>query len=342
MTNHAIVFSSFSSVVALVLCGIVGCTSSPAHPSATGAGGGPSGDAGAAAGASGAGTAGAAAGTTASAGATGVAGVAGAPGQAGSTGAPDGAAGVGSSSDAASNEVSPSDVAANDVAANDAATSVACGADVLCFDFETDTAGGKPGTPWTGQGTIDGTKARSGKNSLHIAAGGDGAFATLKPASFFPPASNEYYGRVMFWVDALPTSHWTFVRSKGPVAGMAYSAEYTYGGSGKRFIANYDTSGVSSDCWKNGANVPLGKWACMEWHFKGATNELDLWVDGVEDAGAHVVGKGDGCIANGTAGVWNAPTFNSLELGFAVYGGATTFSVWYDDLALGKTRLGCP
>jgi hypothetical protein len=29
-------------------------------------------------------------------------------------------------------------------------------------------------------------------------------------------------------------------------------------------------------------------------------NELQLWINGTEDAAAHVIGTGDGCIANGT------------------------------------------
>jgi hypothetical protein len=233
------------------------------------------------------------------------------------------------------------DAGGDDAAGVDGGPAGACAPDVLCFDFEKDMAGAKPGAPWTGQGTVDATRAVSGKNSLHVVSGGDNAFAMMKPASFFPPAGNEYYGRVMFWVDNVPNSHWTFVRSKGPVPGQSYSAEYTYGGSGKTLIANYDTQGVSSDCWKNGGSLAVGKWVCMEWHFKGATNELELWIDGVADR-AHVVGKGDGCIAHGTNDVWVAPTFNALELGFATYPTATTFNVWFDDLALGKARVGCP
>ena len=216
-----------------------------------------------------------------------------------------------------------------------------CASGNLCFDFDSETAGGKPAAPWTGMGTIDSTRAVSGKNALRVPAGGDGAFAMIAPTAVLPNAANEYYGRVMFWTDAVPGNHWTFVRSRGAVMGKAFTAEYTYGGSGRDLIANYDTVGAASDCWKTGGAVPLGKWTCMEWHFKGATNELELWIDGVADDGAHVVGKGDGCVNNGTAGVWYAPTFVSLELGFASYGATAGFSVWYDDLVLGKTRVGC-
>jgi hypothetical protein len=273
-------------------------------------------------GSSGAGGAGGSGGSSGIGGAGGVAGSSGAGGGAGSAGAPDAGA-----RDAASD-------------AQQEGGSAVCAPDVLCFDFENYAAGAKPGAPWMGQGTVDATKSVSGKNSLHVVSGGDNAFASMK-GTFFPPAGNEYYGRVMFWVDNVPNSHWTFVRSKGAVPGQSYSAEYTYGGSGKTFIANYDTQGVSSDCWKDGGPLAVGKWVCMEWHFKGATNELELWIDGTADK-AHVVGKGDGCIAHGTNDVWNAPTFGSLELGFATYPTATTYNVWFDDVALAKARVGCP
>jgi hypothetical protein len=324
----------------LVLALAVGCSSGETKPGASGAAG-----MGASAGTTGGGPAGTGVSGTGAAG-SGAAGAAGTSGQAGTSGAAGtGAAGMAAAgaggSVAGASDGGAAGAPAGDAAAPDA-PAAACGQGLVCFDFEADTSGAKPAAPWTGQGTIDGAKAAHGKNSLHVLAGGDGAFATVKPPGFFPPAGNEYYGRALFWADALPTSHWTFVRSKGPVAGMGFSAEYTYGGTGKHFIANYDSQGVSSDCWKDAGNVPLGKWTCLEWHFKGATNELELWVDGVADAKAHVVGKGDGCIANGTGGTWVAPTFNSLELGFAVYGASTAgFSVWYDDVALGKSRVGC-
>jgi hypothetical protein len=333
----------------LVLAALSACSGSEMKPAGTGAAGqvGAAGSAGAAgSGGAGAGAAGStgAAGSGA-AGTTGVAGV----GSAGTGGAGTGAAGAGAAgTGGAAGAAGATDGGGAGAAGADAGTTTdgapqACGQGLVCFDFEADTPGAKPPAPWTGQGTIDGAKAAHGKNSLHVLAGGDGAFATVKPPGFFPPAGNEYFGRAMFWADAVPTSHWTFVRSKGPVAGMSFSAEYTYGGTGKHFIANYDSQGVASDCWKDAGNVPLGKWSCLEWHFKGATNELELWVDGAADPKAHVVGKGDGCIANGTGGTWYAPTFNSLELGFAVYGASTTgFSVWYDDVALGKSRVGCP
>jgi hypothetical protein len=231
------------------------------------------------------------------------------------------------------------DAAADEVSAPVAAS---CGVGQTCYDFEGGTVGQPPGAPWTGRGTIDDGRSFAGKRALHVTAGNDNAFATLA-APFFPVANNEYYGRVMAFTDDVPGAHWTFIRSRGRSADKGFMAEYTYGGDGHTIIANYDTpDGPASDCWKNGGSFPVGKWVCMEWHFKGATNELELWVDGTADQ-AHVVGQGDGCMGNGTGAVWYAPVFRNLQLGYAVYGTPGDRSVWFDDLALSASgRIGCP
>jgi hypothetical protein len=226
-----------------------------------------------------------------------------------------------------------------------AATAVtACGSGSTCFDFEGGTAGQGPGAPWSGRGAIDSTRPFSGKSSLRVSAGDDSAFATVA-APFFPVAGNEYFGRVMTWTAEVPSGRWTFIKSRGRSVEKGFQAEYTYGGAGKKIVANYDTpGGPSTDCSKNGGEFPVGKWVCMEWHFKGASNELELWIDGVADGARVVGGQGDSCVGNGTGKIWYAPNFNDLQLGYAIYsGGSGSRSVWFDDLALSPSgRIGCP
>jgi hypothetical protein len=245
--------------------------------------------------------------------------------------------------DAGSVDLAP----APDVTPSDASPAppvTACASGSVCFDFEDGTAGQGPGAPWSGRGAIDGTRPFSGKSSLRVNAGDDNAFATLG-APFFPVAGNEYFGRVMAWTAEVPSARWTFIKSRGRSVEKGFQAEYTYGGSGKKIIANYDTpGGPSSDCSKNGGEFPVGKWVCMEWHFKGASNEMELWIDGVADGARVVGGQGDSCVGNGTDKIWYAPTFNDLQLGYAIYsGGSGSRSVWFDDLALSASgRIGCP
>jgi hypothetical protein len=226
-----------------------------------------------------------------------------------------------------------------------------CPAGATCFDFEKDAAGAGPGAPWmvgaTGKITVETGKAVSGKQAVHITAPTsrtEGAFLTL--AEGFPKASNEYFGRAMMWAETIPggSAHWTFVQSDGMVPGKTFKAFYTYGAEGSKIIANYDSDPAKSDCWKFGGTVQTKKWVCIEWHFKGTATggELELWVDGTADT-AHVVNKGDGCLSNaGTGGVWLAPTFANARIGYEGYAGNGPIDLWYDDIAIGDARVGCP
>jgi hypothetical protein len=198
-----------------------------------------------------------------------------------------------------------------------------------------------------GKIAVETGKAFRGKQALHITAPTsktEGAFITLTEG--FPRPNNEYYGRMMMWAETIPggNAHWTFAQSDGQVPGKTFTAFYTYGAEGSKIIANYDSDPAKSDCWKFGGTVPTKKWACMEWHFKGTATggELELWIDGKAD-GAHVVDKGDGCLSNaGTGGVWLAPTFANARIGYEGYAGSGPIDLWYDDVAIGAARLGCP
>jgi hypothetical protein len=190
---------------------------------------------------------------------------------------------------------------------------------------------------------IDATRAFGGKNSVKVSATGPEARALFTLSSpFFPLRINEFYGRVMVWVDAVPANTgWAMIQSSGPAPAKSSSALYAYGGLGPMINAEYYSVDLDVDCWKDGGAVPIKRWACMEWHFKGATNELELWVDGVADR-AHVVGTGDACSA-GPNRVWDAPIFSQLDLGFeGILEGGKRYDLWFDDVAVSSTRIGCP
>ncbi len=227
---------------------------------------------------------------------------------------------------------------------------VACPVGATCFDFEADQAGQEPGAPWSaspnaGAIAVDTEHAKSGSKAVHVTAdhGGSSAFFSMG-APFFPPAGNEYYGRMQLWIDSLPQNglHYTLLQSDGDVPNENFSAFYTVGGEGETLISNYDTIGAQSDCWATGKDLPLKAWLCLEWHFKGATNEIEVWVNGTSDEGAHVVGTGDGCIGHETNDIWQSPTYERLSVGYESYGNDNAaHELWIDDVAVSKTRVGC-
>jgi len=117
---------------------------------------------------------------------------------------------------------------------------------------------------------------------------------------------------------------------------------------GSQMMANYETpdsysgTGPKSDCWKHSTKivVPEGRWACAEWQFDGTSNTMRFWLDGAAVDSLTVMGSGEGC---GTATpVWTAPNFERMDLGWESYQQDTARTIWIDDVALSKTRIGCP
>jgi hypothetical protein len=232
-----------------------------------------------------------------------------------------------------------------------------CAGTLLCDDFEMYPAGQQPGGPWhtstnMGAVAIDSTRAHSGANSVHITTqAGAGtyrrAYFSIEGAPVFPVANDVFYGRMMVWLTAAPpeTVHWTNIQGEGNVTGQNFRAFVRYGGQVmKQLMANYDTSGVSSDCWQHSqVAIPEGRWACMEWKFDGPANRQDFWLDGQSIPALTVNGMGQGCINNGTGGVWYGPAYDAIRLGWEHYQNtAIAIDMWIDDVALADHRIGCP
>jgi hypothetical protein len=231
-----------------------------------------------------------------------------------------------------------------------------CAGARVCDDFEGYPVGGPPGGGWrvsTGGGSsaqMDATRAFSGSKSvrLNVAAGVNHAFVFRQGAPLFPVPGNAFYGRMMVWVTAAPPGsvHWTNVSGEGPVPGKSFTALYRYGGQrDKRFMANYYTPGAAdpSDCWKQSATaIPEKRWTCFEWKFDGPGDAMSFWMDGQPVADLTVVRKGDGCTGSATAGVWEAPTFDTLRLGWGNDMSGTSIEMWLDDVVVDGKRIGCP
>jgi hypothetical protein len=292
------------------------------------------------------------------AGSGGLAGSAGASGSAGSSGS------AGASGSAGSSAGGSSGAGGTAGAAGGGTPAALCPEGTLfCDDFEEDALGQAPGSPWAastnggGLVAVDGTRAFSGTKSV-LATAPTGAsyrraYIGLDAASgIFPAAATGMYGRAMFWLEAAPTEvHWTMIQAEGPTTTPAptHAAQYRYGGQHDtgRLMANYETnSGVSTDCYAHAQTtiIPTGRWACFEWHFAVATNEMQLWLDGSDVAGVHVVDRGEGCVGQATAGQWQAPpAFTNLYLGWEHYQAwSSDIRMWVDGVAVSTERVGCP
>jgi hypothetical protein len=237
-----------------------------------------------------------------------------------------------------------------------------CGSALICDDFEDDTVGQDPGAPWTknvddhGGVVITSETAFSGEKSVKVTLDGNPgykrAYFVTQGAPLFPAAKDMLWGRMMLKTDAAPNDgmHWTNIEGQGPVPGENYRALIRYGGQQVgRLMANYETSGVASDCWHHSQQaMPTGVWACMEWQFDAATDTMRFYLNGAEVSDLTVQnandppGNGDGCISNGTNGKWNFPEFDKVSLGLELYQNDPARTVYIDDVALGTERIGCP
>jgi hypothetical protein len=121
---------------------------------------------------------------------------------------------------------------------------------------------------------------------------------------------------------------------------------------GSQLMASYETpgfystppSGPDTDCHQDSAAVPMpvGRWACAEWRFDGATSEMQLWIDGSEVEGLHVSGSGTRCRTLPADAPWVPPVFSRIDMGWESYQPDVERSIWVDDFVLGTDRIGCP
>jgi hypothetical protein len=239
----------------------------------------------------------------------------------------------------------------------------------FCEDFEDDALDRAPQNPWqdaTNGATarVNATRAFSGSHALlvNVPSGPPPhrGYVALQQGNF-AAANREMYGRVMVWLEAtpVPTSgdalHWTLFQGEGRSATNNYNAIYRFGGErqgGAGLLANYETTQdgnppVRSDCAQHSASVmPVQRWACFEWHFSQASNEVQYWLDGSELGDIHVVDRGPSCRYEEPPlnGEWLAPpAFQTLYMGWEQYAAASNaLNVWLDAVVVGTARVGCP
>lgn len=226
---------------------------------------------------------------------------------------------------------------------------------LICDDFEDDQLDTEPLAPWqsstnAGSIVVDGTHAHSGAKAVHVHTE-EGqykrALFSVEGAPTFPIAGNVVYGRMMIYMDQTANDgvHWTMIQGSGPLDGQpGVDSHYRYGGMwGGAMMANYETSGASTDCWNNTDVVmPTGAWTCMEWRFDGPQNEMRFWLDGVEVPELHVKDQGMGCIGHDLNDQWLAPTFDRMYVGWESYQQDGARDAWIDDVVIDDQPIGCP
>lgn len=246
--------------------------------------------------------------------------------------------------------------------------SAAVAADPLFVDgFEQHAVGQLPGAPWKEETyqsgaviAVDDTRAFGGSRSMRVLTPAGAryrrGYVAIHLGGPLPQLQSGMFGRAMVWLEAAPQPvpggavHWTLLQGEGRSADDRYNSIYRLGleaRGGLGLMANFETTPpVTTDCkQRSDVTLPVRRWACVEWHFEVAGNELEFWIDGeritrVRDRAADA----QACKGEDLGGTWAAPPkFDSLYLGFERYtDSANDQRLWIDDVALSKARVGCP
>ena len=237
-----------------------------------------------------------------------------------------------------------------------------------CDTFERYETTKRPGGPWAafevagGSLAVDDTRGFKGsKKSVKITVDpGQEMTARMRHSGGGLLPADSLYMRMMVWMDAAPkgSGHWNWMWAEGSFGGQngiklndafVASGGNLQGGSTWMLYGGGAKAGGYQDCFASAqTKFPVGRWACYEFHLDGATDSGEAWVDGKPDS---ILGFQDGestfgqCLPgnNFTNGLWPVPKIERAFFGFKMYhtlGGTAT--AWLDDIAISKTRIGCP
>jgi len=227
-----------------------------------------------------------------------------------------------------------------------------CAGAVLCDGFEGQT-GSTPSGDWAvvspdcsgaGTATIDTATTHSGSRSVRInGAAGYCNHVFIRSTKNLGSVGTVRYGRV--WVrhtTGQPTEHTTMMAMADAADG---NKDLRLGGqngalqwnraSDDATLPEQSPAGVAQSL-----PLPTNRWTCVEFMVDGGAGQLRTWVDGTAVAGL----TADGTPTHDIDGQWYnrtwRPQLTDLKLGWESYGGGAD-TLWYDDVALGSSRIGC-
>ena len=216
------------------------------------------------------------------------------------------------------------------------ASKCGCPGFTFCENFEGATV---DTTRWTldsdmGTAVIDATKSARGGKSLHVnIKSGAGDRALLTTSKPFPAANNSFFGRAFVFAKApTPNVHTGIFAAIGGTTEVRLGLDHM-GDIEPNYMSATNEYGVFTS---NKSKMPTGVWSCLEWEYRG-TGELHFFLNGTEMTQIEVLAT--------EVPPWTAPTYSSFSLGMILFQNdsatATSFDVWFDEVAFNATRVGC-
>jgi hypothetical protein len=235
-----------------------------------------------------------------------------------------------------------------------------CASLALCDDFEGAPVGGKPdATRWTvGAPNVTGTGAlaiddgqhHSGSRSVKVT--GQGGYSNhifFTNAAAIANLGPSVWAR--FWLrlsDALGDGHTTFLAMTDAADGGKH---LRMGGQSKILMWNRESDDATLPALGPAGiaasrPLPAGQWLCVELNVDATTTPASLrtWVDGAEIAGLRVDATATPDVDIDEQWLRKAgwrPSLTDFALGWESYAGQA-MTLWFDDVALDRVRIGCP
>ncbi|KAK7026300.1 FAD/NAD(P)-binding domain-containing protein [Favolaschia claudopus] len=186
-----------------------------------------------------------------------------------------------------------------------------------------------------GSATVDTTKAHSGSHSLKVVSTGgfsNHIFYGLSNLSALGGGSDIYGRYYANFMNAFTQDHITHMMMTDPVA-------QTLRMGGQFGVLDWNRASDDSimpdgspDSNAGSIAIAANTWYCIEFHLSKSSGQIQTWVNG------NVVPS-----LTTPQSRWGSsyiPNPSNWGLGWESYGSAPN-TIWYDDIALGTSRLGC-
>ena len=196
----------------------------------------------------------------------------------------------------------------------------------------------------TGMINVDSTQAHSGMRSIRVqGAGGYCNHVFFKPKSAMLPMGAPVFLR--FYVrfeKALTQSHVTFLALRDEHE----MKDLRMGGQSEIMMWNRESDDATlPELSPTGIGMSVkpetNKWLCVEVSVDPAAASLQTWIDGKPVVGLTVEGDATPDVdAQWKRKLDWKPDLRDVRFGWESYGSDAN-TLWFDDVALGATRLGC-
>jgi len=185
--------------------------------------------------------------------------------------------------------------------------------------------------------TLDASKKHGGNQSLHVApSNGFSTLLAIEGAPLFPAPSNTFFGRVWLLVPTLPPTAHVIWLEAGDVTNDTHEVRI---GMNSGFLQTNLYFNGEVDLRDPAATMTANTWMCVE--FKMGPDELVVWLNGTQSTGVSTTNwarVGNGANGGGNPVTGWSPTYAAFRLGWELNASS---DIWYDDVALGYSKIGC-